>query len=242
MRPQRRSFRPVLPGVRSVAARLALALVVGSVAYALGRETFGDLLILIPAAVLQRLWLWQPLSYAFVENSPMGVIFGALILWQLGSALEQSWGGRRMALFAVGTTVTAGVLTVLLTLVWPRLQLVPGFAGGTVMASAVWVAYGLSWGSRPTNFWGLPLSGNLFALIGVGFVFLSGAFSSFLYVVPSILGLALTWIYLRTGGPGEWFQRLQGWRLQRQLRRRAKHLKLVSPERNTPGDSDRYLH
>jgi len=242
MRPQRRSFRPVLPGVRSAAARLALALVVGSVVYALGHDALRERLLLVPLAVIHRLWLWQPLTYGFVETSPMGVIFGALILWQLGSALEQSWGGRRMTLFAVGTTVLAGVLTVVLSVVWPRLQLVPAFAGGTVMASLVWVAYGLSWGSRPTNFWGLPLTGNVFALIGVGFVFLSGAFSSFLYVVPSILGLVLTWLYLRVGGPSEWLLRLQGWRLQRQLRSRAKHLKLVSPERNTSGDSDRYLH
>ena len=242
MPPQRRSFRPVLPGVRSAAARLALALVIGSVVYALGHETLGELLVLVPADVLHRYWLWQPLSYAFIETSAIGVIFGALILWQLGSGLEQSWGSRRMTLFAVGATVVAGVLTVLLSVVWKELQLVPAFAGGTVMASVVWVAYGLSWGSRPTNFWGLPLTGNVFALIGVGFVFLSGAFSRFIYVVPSILGLALTWLYIRLGGPSEWLLRLQGWRLQRQLRSRAKHLKLVSPERNTSGDSDRYLH
>jgi len=242
MPPQRRSFRPVLPGVRSAAARLALALVIGSVVYALGHETLGELLVLVPADVLHRYWLWQPLSYAFIETSAIGVIFGALILWQLGSGLEQSWGSRRMTLFAVGATVVAGVLTVLLSVVSKALQLKPAFAGGTVMASVVWVAYGLSWGSRPTNFWGLPLTGNVFALIGVGFVFLSGAFSRFIYVVPSILGLALTWLYIRLGGPSEWLLRLQGWRLQRQLRSRAKHLKLVSPERNTSGDSDRYLH
>ena len=224
------------------AASLALALVAGSVIYALGRETLGERLLLVPIAVVQRLWLWQPLTYAFVETSPLGVIFGALILWQLGSALEQTWGSRRMALFAVGTTATAGVLTVVLALLVPRLQLEPWYAGGTVMASVVWVAYGLSWGRRQTNFWGLPISGNFFALIGVAFVFLSGAFAGFRVVVPSALGLLLTWGYLRIGGPADWLLRLQGWRLQRQLRSRAKHLKLVSPERNTPGDSDRYLH
>jgi hypothetical protein len=30
----------------------------------------------------------------------------------------------------------------------------------------------------------LPVSGNVFALIGVGFVFLDGRFSSFLRVIP----------------------------------------------------------
>jgi membrane associated rhomboid family serine protease len=237
----RRSFRPVFPGLRGVAARLAIALIVGSVIFALGRERVAELLLLVPGDVLARLWLWQPLSYAFIERSPAGVIFGALILWQLGGALEQSWGSRRMALFALGTTVLAGVITVLLALAVPALRFTP-FAGGWVMASALWVAYGLSFGRRQTNFWGLPLSGNVFALIGVGFVFLEGAFGSFLLVVPSAVGLLLTWIYLRLGGPSDWMLRVQGWRLQRQMRSRSKRLKLVSPDRNTPRDSDRYLH
>src|SRR5678816_1129833 len=119
MRPmRRRGFRPVFPGLQGAAAWLAVALVVGSVLFALTRDGLGGLLRLIPGAVL-RGYVWQPLSYAFVESSPMGVIFGALILWQLGGALEQSWGTRRMAGFAVGTTVLAGVVTVLLSLAVP---------------------------------------------------------------------------------------------------------------------------
>jgi membrane associated rhomboid family serine protease len=237
----RGSFRPVFPGIQGAAARLAIALLAGSVIFALGRETVGEPLLLAPGLVLSRLWLWQPLTYAFVETSPLGVLFGALILWQLGGALEQTWGSRRMVLFAIGTTVVAGVLTVLLALlVRPLWRL--SFPGGTVMASNLWVAFGLSWGRRQTNFWGLPLTGNLLALIGVFFVFLNGAFSSFYGVLPAALGLLLTWGYLRLGGPGKWLLRLRGWRLQRQLRSRAKHLKVVSPERNTSRDSDRYLH
>jgi membrane associated rhomboid family serine protease len=225
--------------LQGAAAWLAVALVVGSVVYALSREGLGALLLLVPGAVLRGL-VWQPLSYGFVENSPMGVIFGALIVWQLGGALEQTWGTRRMSTFAVGTTVLAGVLTVLLSLLLPTLRGIP-FAGGFVMGSALWVAYGLSFGRRQTNFWGLPVSGNVFALIGVGFVFLSGAFSSFLLVIPEALALLLTWAYLRLGGPSDWLLRLQGWRLQRQLRVRSKHLTLVSPDRNTPRDSDRFI-
>ena len=238
----RGSLRPVFPGLHGVATRLALALVVGSVVWALTRDGLGAALLLTPALVLQQHWLWQPLSYAFIEQSPMGVIFGALILWQLGGSLERSWGSRRMVLFAVGTTVLAGILTVLLAWVVPGALLLTSFSGGWVMGSALWVAYGLSFGRSQTNFWGLPVSGNVLALIGVGFVFLSGAFASFLYVVPSAIGLLLTWVYVRLGGPSDWMLRLQGWRLQRQMRSRSKRLKLVSPDRNTPRDSDRYLH
>lgn len=239
MRPMRRGFRPMLPGLQGAASWLAVALVVGSVVYALTRDGVGGLLRLIPGAVLHG-YVWQPLSYAFVEGSPMGVIFGALVLWQIGGALEQTWGTRRMAAFAVGTTAVAGVLTVLLALVVRDLLALP-FTGGWVMCTALWVAYGLSFGRRQTNFWGLPVSGNVFALIGVGFVFLNGAFTRFVYVVPDAFALLLTWVYIRVGGPSDWMLRMQSWRLQRQLRTRSKHLTLVSPDRNTPRDSDRFI-
>jgi len=239
MRPMRRGFRPMLPGLHGAASWLAVALVVGSVIFALSREGIGELLRLVPGLVL-RGYVWQPLSYAFIENSPMGVIFGALIVWQLGGALEQSWGTRRMTLFALGTTVVAGIGTVLLALVLPQLRDMP-FTGGFVMGSALWVAYGLGFGRQQTSFWGLPLSGNLFALIGVGFVVLNAVFTSPYLVVPDAVALLLTWMYVRLGGPSDWFLRLQGWRLQRQLRSRSKHLSLVSPDRNTPRDSDRFL-
>jgi membrane associated rhomboid family serine protease len=239
MRPMRRGFRPVFPGLQGAAAWLAVLLIIGSVVFALARDGIGPLLLLVPGLVL-RGFVWQPLSYGFVADSPMGVIFGALILWQLGGALEQTWGTRRMASFAVGPPILAGVLTVLLAFLVSPLRLLP-FAGGFVMGSALWVAYGLSFGRQQTNFWGLPVSGNVFALIGVGFVFLDGAFSSFYRVIPEAFGLALTWGYLRLGGPSDWLLRFQSWRLQRQLRSRSKHLTLVSPDRNTPRDSDRFL-
>jgi len=227
--------------MRSAAVRLAVALVAGSVIYALLKGSYGAALLLTPADVLGRLWVWQPLTYCLVETSPMGVIFSALVLWQVGGSLEQSWGPRRLVTFALGTTVVAGLLTVALSVLVPPLALA-SFGGGWVMGISLWVAYGLSLGRVGTNFWGLPVSGNVLALIGVGFVFLEGAFYGWLLVVPSVLGLLLAAGYLKVGGPELWWLRFQSWRLHRRLRGRSKHLKLVAPDRNTPRDSDRYLH
>jgi membrane associated rhomboid family serine protease len=240
MRP-RRSLGSSFPGVRSAATRLALCLVAGSVVYALWRQSYGAALLLTPAAFIERLWLWQPLTYGFIETSPMGVIFSALILWQVGGALEASWGARRMVAFALGTTCVAGLLTIALSFLAGPLA-VMSFGGGWVMGTALWVAYGLSLGRVGTNFWGLPVSGNVLALIGVGFVFLEGAFYGWLLVVPSVFGLLLAATYVRLGGPGLWLLQLQSWRLHRRLRGRSKHLKVVAPDRNTSGNSDRYLH
>jgi hypothetical protein len=78
-------------GVESMAARLAIGLVAGSV-LALVVRPLGALLVLTPRAVFPGLMLWQPFTYAFVELSPLGIIFGAFLLYSIGGSLEMSWG------------------------------------------------------------------------------------------------------------------------------------------------------
>jgi membrane associated rhomboid family serine protease len=239
------------PSLQTTAARLALGIVVASVVWAVSPAGLKLLLLLVPGSVLSSLALWQPLTYAFIATDPLGVIFGALIAYSLGGALEQTWGSRRTLLFALGTTVAAGVLTTLLALLAPSLRAVP-FDGATVLTSVLWVAFGLSWGRTQTNFWGVPVTGNVLAGIGVGFVLLNVAFRGWQSSVPDLFGLALTWAYLRLGSPRMLWLRLQSWRLERQLRgvrsssRRRNHLRVVEPgERDEEESSprrDRYLN
>ena len=237
-----RGFRlPGLPAMQTAATKLAVGLVAGSILFALFRQSFGEWLVLVPALVLRSFALWQPLTYAFIENSPMGVIFGALILWSIGGALEQTWGSRRLVLFALGVTALSGALTVALSILVEALQAMP-FFGGTVMTSALWVAYGLSYGQRQTNFWGMAVTGNVLALIGVGFIFLNGAFGSWLAIIPSALGALLSFGYVRGATPSMLLLRVQSWRLHRQLKGRSKHLRVIGKDRNTPNDSDKFLH
>ncbi|MBI3184533.1 MAG: rhomboid family intramembrane serine protease [Myxococcales bacterium] len=229
------------PPVRTMAAKLAIALLACSVVGVLIERAVGlPLLRLVPTAVL-KLAVWQPITYIPLEYSPLGIIFGALILWMMGGALEMTWGSGRLFWFAVGTTFAAGLLTVALSLLVSSIAGFP-YGGGTVMASIVWVAYGLSFGRRMTNFWGLPVSGNVLALIGVGFVALTAVFSGWQLVVPEVFALLLTFLYVRVGSPRVFWLRLQSWRLQRQLKARSRHLRVIGGERNMPGDSDRYLH
>ncbi|MBB5346108.1 rhomboid family intramembrane serine protease [Tunturibacter empetritectus] len=53
-------------------------------------------LILEPIAVLHG-ELWQLLTYSFVEQGILGILFGMLTLWFTGSLLEPSFGGRWLA-------------------------------------------------------------------------------------------------------------------------------------------------
>jgi membrane associated rhomboid family serine protease len=218
----------------SVAAKLAVGIVAGSLLYAL--TGVGRLLLLVPSAVIGALALWQPLTYAFVETSPFGVIIGAYITYSLGGALEMSLGSRR--LLALGCTVGAGLLTTLLALLLPQLLGV-AFPGGTVMTSVLWVAYGLSIGRAQANVWGIPMTGNGLAAVGVGFVLLNAAFGNPWGVLPDLLGIGLAFIYVRGGSPRTLWLRFNHKRLQRRLTARPKHLRVVN--RNKP-DRDQYLN
>ncbi len=185
---------------------------------------------------------WTALTYGFVANDPIGVIFGVLIMLGLGAALERQWGSRRFVVFSLGVTAAGAVATWLVSLVWARVSL-SAYGGSTVMTGALWVAYGLAVGAGQSNFWGLPVTGNQLALIGVAFVALNAAFSSIVVVMPSAFALAFTYLASRGYSPTNAWLAFRSWQLTRQLNRRSNRLKVISGEkRNMPNDSDRYLH
>jgi membrane associated rhomboid family serine protease len=232
---RRVSFR--LPSVQSAAAALAVALVATSVLVAVFRG-LAPYLLLVPELVVSRFYVWELVTYGLLETSPMGVIFGAIILWSLGGALEARWGQRRFLLFSAGIVAAAGAATVALSLVVPAL-VVEGYPGGTVLTGSLWVAYGLLVGRSQTNFWGLPLTGNLLALIGAGFVFLSAAFGGIRNVIPDVFALTFTWLVVRGYSPGRLWTRLRSWQLERELKRRSGHLRSVEGGRRSSGPNDR---
>jgi membrane associated rhomboid family serine protease len=230
-----------MPEVRSAAAALSIAVIVASVLVAIVKP-LGPFVLLVPDLVHGSFFFWQLLSYAFVEVSPLGVIFGALILWSIGGAVEAMWGRRRFLLFTFGVTALAGAATVLLSLVLPRL-VAGAYPGGSVMTGSLWVAYGLQLGSARTNFWGFPLTGNVLALIGAGFVFLNGAFGGLALIIPSAFALLFTFLSMRGAQPGQLWLRFRSWQLERDLKKRAAKLRSIDGgRRNIGGDSDKYLH
>lgn len=239
------NVRFALPPVRNWATRLAILHVLASAVWGLIWRAGLMNPYLSPVAVTRRLSLWQLVTYVPVEvpsdGVVMAILFNALILWSIGGSLEVSWGAKRLLWFCGLVPLLAGVLTVGLSLFVPGFDATV-FGGGSVVTSSVWVAYGLLWGQRQTNFWGIPVTGNVFAIIGLLFAGLSAVFHPWQTVAPVAFGLLITFTYLKAGAPTDWWLRFSSWRLRRHLASRAKHLKVVEPDRNTSRGSDRYLH
>ena len=162
--------------------------------------------------------------------------------------LEATWGRKRFLWFSFGVLGLSGALTTLLALVLPSF-VQPLYAGGNVLTGSLWVAYGLHIGRGQTNFWGLPVTGNVLAGIGAGFLMLNAILGvgspleGFSRVLPELFGLLLTFSYMRGWQPSLWWLRFRSWQLDRDLKRRSSHLRGIDGgRRNMPGDSDKYLH
>jgi membrane associated rhomboid family serine protease len=229
-----------MPEVRSAGAAFAVAMIVTSVLVAIIKP-MQPFVLLVPELVV-RGFVWELLTYGLVERTPMGVIFGAMILWSLGGALEMTWGRKRFLWFSFGVLLLSSIATTLLALLVPALVR-EAYPGATVLTGSLWVAYGLHIGRGQANFWGFPMTGNVLAMVGAGFVFLNAAFAGLSYVIPEAFGLFFTFLYVRGAQPSLLWLRFRSWQLDRDLKKRSSHLKGIDGgRRNVGGDSDKYLH
>ena len=228
----------------TAAAKLAIAVIAASVIAALvpGLQAW---LGLSPGLVIGSFALWQPLTYVPLAFEPFGVLIGALIVWSIGGSLEQSWGRRRFLSFTIGATALSGLLTAILALVWPGLASWPSaFGGATVMVTAVWLAYGWSFGAQKLQMMFVgAVSGNAFAIFGILLVGIKAAFArSLIPVMPELFAILCAYVYVKVGSPRVLVLKARQWQLQRELKSRSKHLRVISDDRNTDKGSDRFIH
>lgn len=187
---------PLFPSLSlySSAHKLAIGLVGASVIQGLLNNT---LLLFVPSRTLFGLEVWRPFTALLVAVSPMEIIFGALIIYSIGGTLEQAWGRKRFLKVILGIPLLAEVITLLLFAIIPGLYDIP-YHGASSVITTLWIAFGLraAYSGQLLNFWGAPIQGRTFALIGLGFVVLTGVFSSFLLVLPDLCAAALTYAYM----------------------------------------------
>ena len=154
-------------------------------------------LLFLPHATIAGLELWRPFTALLIAINPMEIIFGALIIYSIGGGLESSWGRNRFLCVALGIPFVAELLTLVFFLAFPFVPEFP-YHGASMMISTIWIAYGLraAFSRQLLNFWGAPLKGETFALIGVGFIVLSAIFSSYVIVLPDLIAAGLTYLYM----------------------------------------------
>ena len=76
-------------------------------------ELFMQWFALVPADVITRFYVWQPVTYLFLHGGFFHILFNMLGLWFFGKDLENIWGTRRFLQFSFFSGVGAGICVVL---------------------------------------------------------------------------------------------------------------------------------
>ncbi len=182
---------------------------------------------LVPQAVVERWWLWQPVTYMFVHGSLTHILFNMLGVWMFGVELERLWGTR----FFLRYYGVSGLGAAATTLAW---SLGPADVSSQIYYAVTFGASGALYGllaafamyypHRPIlMFFLFPIPAKYFVLIigAIAFLASAGSGGGGIAHTAHLGGLAVGYLYL-TGTrslTSTLKSRYLRWKMQR-LRRR----------------------
>lgn len=187
---------------------------------------------LVPLNLVKNFFLWEVFTYMFVHAlNPFHILFNMLLLWWLGSELEQRWGPRFFLAFYLVSGIGAAILYTLGVVVVALFNAgaSPIWAVPVVGASGaifgLMLAYGIIFGERVVYFMMVfPMRAKYFVMI-LGAVevvtLLNNGFGSDVANLAHLGGIASGYLFLKV------FTRYQQSKWRKQTSRRGRGLKLV---------------
>jgi len=195
-------------------------------------------LMLVPG----RVWageLWRLVSWPFLAQDPLAVLFGSFAVLWLGRELAYAWGPRRLLRLWFGLSVATGVSICLLALPVRALLGFP-FEAPFAMVDALIVAWAVLFPNRQILMMlMIPLQGRQLIWVTFGFVLVSGLMQGLLGVLPHLVAMGLMLFHLRYGGPDTVLLKLRYRWLQWRAGRRRSHLRVVDRDEREP---PRWVH
>jgi membrane associated rhomboid family serine protease len=196
---------------------------------------------LVPELVLESLWLWQPVTYMFLHDGPIHILFNMLGIWMFGVELERLWGTKFFVKYYATTGIGAG-LTVIAAGLLPFEATQHAYQAITIGASGalygLLMAFALYYPDRPILMFLLfPVPAKYFVMIIGALAFLSAPGSQ-VSQAAHLGGLIFGYFYLKGGRGGlsaEIKYRYLKWKMNR-LRRK---FDVYSGGRS---DWDRHVH
>jgi rhomboid family protein len=186
-----------------------------------------DYLGLVPEAVIERRWIWQPVTYMFLHEGFTHILFNMLGIWMFGVELERKWGTRFFLRYYAITGVGAAITTLIVALL-PFAVTSATYGASTVGASGalygILLAFALYYPERPILMFMLfPVPAKYFVMIIGAISFLSATGGApHVAHAAHLGGMAFGYLYLKGGGGGlsaEIKYRYVKWKMNR-LRRK----------------------
>lgn len=211
--------------------------------------SFSRWFALYPGKVLFDFSIWQLFTYMFLHtfNQISHIFFNMLMLWFLGTELENRWGKKFFLSYYVLTGFGAGLIYCIGT--WIYFMFKPGahvlvvpVVGASGAVFGLLLAYGVLFGERIISVFGVfPMKAKIFVAI-MGFMELASLLTSDVNggdvaYLAHLGGLASGYIVLLG------WTRLQQWTWTRKARKKSRNLRLVVDNDKPPkktGDGPKY--
>jgi membrane associated rhomboid family serine protease len=234
-------------------ATLALMIATGvvSVLGMVSRGRFGtgglaQLLLFNPSQVLDSARIWTPFTYLFLDSDPLNLLLYEVFgLWMFASPLEHRWGARRFLYYFFGTGTGAALLTTLLGASSLVLRAYPAFPGTHIAGAAILVGWVLTNWHSTAYLLVFPVRAPFLLVFALGvpvLYIIQGDWEPF---VPVYAAMGIGYAMLRKGiSPRGAYLHFRAWWIDRQLKRKARHLRVIPPPDNGHDRKgpDKYLH
>jgi membrane associated rhomboid family serine protease len=182
--------------------------------------------------LLARGELWRLVSWAFVQDHPLTLLFGGLALYSFGLQLAHDWSQQRFLWTFLGLAAGAAAVTTLVAVVAP----VSPHLGMWPVVNALVLMWAMRYPEQQLNFWGLiPLTGRTVVLLLVFGTVLyglaAGGLAGLFAFTPHFAAMAIGYGLTRGRFPTRrWRMQWTDFWAERSFRRRAKHLKVVGKD------------
>jgi membrane associated rhomboid family serine protease len=228
------------PGPISPAVKWIIWANIGMFVATLAFPVLIEVLGLSTEQIVERAWVWQPVTYMFLHGDAMHILFNMLGIWMFGVELERLWGTRFFLRYYAVTGIGAALTTIGVAYL-PFEFADAVYTSVTIGASGalygILLAFAKYYPNRPIlMFFLFPVPAKYFVMIIGALSFLTGGRG--IAHAAHLGGLIFGYLYLRNGRGGltaEIKYRYLKWKMNR-LRRK---FDVYSGGR---GDWDRHIH
>jgi membrane associated rhomboid family serine protease len=172
-----------------------------------------DILGLVPARIINDLWLWQFVTYIFMHGTPLHLLLNMLILWFFGSEIESKLGKKGFLIYFFICGIGAGVFNFLVNTIFLDVsRSYTPIIGASGAIYGILAAYGIFFGERyMLVFFLFPMKARYFVLLMAAIELITGVQSRAQDNVAHFahlggMGIGALYIYLKylrpRGGKG----------------------------------------
>jgi membrane associated rhomboid family serine protease len=177
-----------------------IAIVIFMSAFGSLLERMGIPLLRYSVLMVGEVWrgeVWRLVTWAPMELSPLGLIFGCLLLYFIGPDLLRRWGTRRFFLNFFGGAALVGALTCVIgRFLWTDVALVPHL-GLWPMQEAMIIAWAALFRDRQILlFFALPVAGRNLITLTVAITVVMAALGGFHVFVPHFVAELAALVYM----------------------------------------------